>query len=163
MSKLEELSQSVFLAKLSLGDGLQLFHNFTQVGDSIYSDNVIHSRIFIGLGKVPTTLLTPEVSILLKKPGDKEVFVPKREDSMNCGSNEDINTLTVSTTQKIKPRTFIPIPPFLVKSVNSKIMVCNGDASSVLLEVINMIKDFDTRNQDDADYSDKVALNCKTL
>ena len=82
---------------------------------------------------------------------------------MNCGSNQDINALTVSTNQTIKPRTFIPIPSFLVKSVNSAIVVSNGDASSILLEMVNVIKDFDTRNQEDEDHSDRATLKCKTL
>ena len=68
--------------------------------------------IFYRFGEVTVTFMTSDVEILIERPNDEEVFVPKREDIMNCSSKENINAFTVSTTQKIEDYNFIPIPPF---------------------------------------------------
>ena len=64
---MDKASQTVFFAKLSLNDGLQLFHNFLQVGDTIYSDDIVHSGIIIGLEKMASTDMTPDEEVLFKK------------------------------------------------------------------------------------------------
>ena len=162
-NKLEKSNQTVFLAKLSLNGGLQLFHHFLQVGDPLYSDDSTHSGFIVGTQKDTASGMTPDVTVLLNDPDLNAVSVPKREEIMNCDNIADIDNLVSSTTQSIRPRNFIPVPPFLVNIIENTIQISGGDAKVILKEVITSIKTFDDIHVSDAEYVDKAAIKCKFL
>lgn len=66
-----------------------MFNNITQVGDPNCSDDVVHSGIYARLVKSYNYIYGTRYKISLVKPTDEEIFVPKREGIMHCGSNVD--------------------------------------------------------------------------
>ena len=63
----EKYSDTVFLARLSLPSGLNLFHHFIQVGGTIYSDDK-EAGFFLGLHKSTSAKMTPYTDVLFKTP-----------------------------------------------------------------------------------------------
>ena len=63
----EKYSDTVFLARLSLRSGLNLFHHFIQVGERVYSDDK-EAGFFLGLNKSTTAKMTPDIDVLFETP-----------------------------------------------------------------------------------------------
>ena len=80
---------------------------------------------------------------------------------MNCDDIGDIDNLVSSTMQSIRPRNFLPVPPFLVNVIENTILISGGDAKVILKEVITSIKTFDDNHAEDNEYVDKAAIKCK--
>lgn len=64
---MEKHTKTVFLARLSLYSGLNLFHHFIQVGGTIYSDNK-EAGFFFGLNKATVAKTTPDMDVLFVSP-----------------------------------------------------------------------------------------------
>ena len=96
--------------------------------------------------------MTPDIKKLLDNPNPVAVLVPKRNEIMNCKDVEDIKKLTPSTTQSIRTRNFLPVPPFLVNVIESTILISGGDAKVILKEVITSIKMFNENHAEDGEY-----------
>ena len=82
---------------------------------------------------------------------------------MSCTSLEDVENLEASNSQTIRPRNFIPVPPFLVKILSDSIAANKANTSKVFLDVITAIKDFDEIYDDDDEFKEKASTKCKLL
>ena len=121
--KLEKSNQTVFLAKLSINGGLQLFHNFLQAGDPLYSDDSTHSGLIVGMQRATSTGMTPDISILLKDPADDAIPVPKREEIMNCDDLDAIEKFVTKydakySSSKLYPASSFPREPDRKRDIN---------------------------------------------
>ena len=67
LNQVEKHSETVFLARLSLRSGLNLFHHFIQVGGTVYSDDK-EAGFFLGLNKSTTAKMTPDIDLLFETP-----------------------------------------------------------------------------------------------
>ena len=67
LNQVEKHSETVFLARLSLRSGLNLFHHFIQVGGTVYSDDK-EAGFFLGLNKSTTAKMTPDIDVLFETP-----------------------------------------------------------------------------------------------
>ena len=76
---------------------------------------------------------------------------------------EQEDDLQYSLTVTLKPRNFIPIPPFLLKPIQDSISKSNGDSRVVLVQCVKEVKDLDTKHSNDAKYADKVKSKCKEI
>ena len=76
---------------------------------------------------------------------------------------EQTDALQDSQTVTSKHSNFIPIPPFLLKSIKDSISKSNGDSRVVLVQCVKEVKDFDTKHSNDAKYADKVKYKCKEI
>ena len=70
--------------KLSHGGGLNLFHHFSQIGNSLYSNVEFESGFIIGMDKTTATPMMPDINVLLAKQSTTEIPVPKRDEICTC-------------------------------------------------------------------------------
>ena len=152
----------VFLARIGLNRSLGLIHHIDIEGGTIANPEE-QCAFLVGLDRDNTMVATPDVEILFKQPHPNAVAVAKRDDIMNCTSIENIENLAQSQSQTIRPRNFIPVPPFLVRTLNDSIAINKANTNQVFLDVITEIKVFDEVHKDDDDYKDKAAVKCKQL
>jgi len=66
-------------------------------------------------------------------PMSEGEFVPSKANIYGAKSEEEINSLPISTDTKYHPRNFIPIPPFLINSIDKAIENFNGDGTKILI------------------------------
>ena len=156
LNQVEKHSETVFLARLSLRSGLNLFHHFIQVGGTVYSDDK-EAGFFLGLNKSTTAKMTPDIDVLFETPHADAYRVAKKVDILKCKTLADITNLKESSTVSYRARNFIPIPPFLTQTVVSVISVNKGQAEN-LLEVISAMKYFDTTYSEDKEYKEKLEV-----
>ncbi len=118
---------------------------------------------YVGLNRSNSIIATPDAEVLFRQPHPDAYDVAKREDIMNCESLEDVENLAASGSQSIKARNFIPVPPFLVKTLSDSIAVNKEQTNQIFLDVIKAIKDFDEGHREDEEFKEKAATKCKQL
>ena len=161
-SAVKKHNDTVFIAKLSLRSGVNMFHHFMETGGTLYDQNKDPGFIQ-GVSQWISTPTTPDIEVLFEKPTGAAVTVPTPTSILGITSVADIDGLQDGQTTTYKPRNFIPVPPFLIQAINSTIAVSRGDANAILVEVVNAIKEFDTVHAIDAEYTDAAKTKCKPL
>jgi hypothetical protein len=161
-NQVKEHDTIIFIAKLSLRSGVNNFHHFLETGSQIFNETKAHAFIE-GISQPISSLMTPDIEVIFEKPAGAAVAVPTPTSILAITSVEDIDGLTDGVTTTYKPRNFIPIPPFLMHSINSTIATSRGDAKTILVEVVNAIKEFDTVHAPDIEYVDSARTKCKPL
>ena len=152
----------VFLARTGLNKTLGLVHHLEVSGGTIL-DPEEDCAFFVGLNQANAIIATPDADVLFRSPHPDAYEVAKREDIMNCASLHDVENIQASASQSIRARNFIPVPPFLVKTLGDSIAVNKSNTNKVFLDVILAIKKFDEAYKDDADFKEKAATKCKIL
>ena len=161
-TKLVDHQEVLFLFKETFGNRLNVFHHVNQIGGTVY-DRSIHVGMIQGVDIDMTTMITPDIDVLIKQPEGAAVAVPTTTNILQVATQEDIDALTNGASTVYKPRNFIPITPFLCKDVSESIEKNQGDCKQLLLQVVQSIKNFDTKNNANADYEDKAKQKCKDL
>ena len=152
----------VFLGRTGLNKTLGLFHHLEVSGGTIV-DPEEDCAFYVGLNRDNAIIATPDATVLFRPPHQDAYEVAKREDIMNCVSVQDVEALTASDTQSIRARNFVPVPPFLVQTLNRSIVANKAKTSQIFLDVITAIKDFDEIHKDDDEFKEKAATKCKQL
>ena len=153
--------ETVFLAKLSLNSGLNLFHHFEETGGTVY-DTEKDAGFIIGVSQSLAMTMTPDTATLFEQPAFASQAVPTVTNILKATTSEEVDAL-VDSASKYKPRNFIPVPPFLVRSIASVITSSKGNAKAVLLDSIAQIAAFDATHLNDAEYTDIACQKCKPL
>ena len=161
-TKLIDHQEVLFLFKETFGNRLNVFHHVNQIGGTVY-DRDIHVGMIQGVDIDMTIMTMPDIDVLIKKPEGTAVAVPTTTNILQVATQEDIDALTNGASTVYKPRNFIPITPFLCKDVSESIEKNQGDCKQLLLQVVQSIKNFDTKNNANADYEDKAKQKCKDL
>ena len=152
----------VFLARTGLNKTLGLFHHLEVSGGTII-DPEEDCAFFVGLDQTNAIIASPDASVLFRAPSPEAYEVAKREDIMNCTSLQEVENLQASTSQSIRARNFIAVPPFLVKVLGDSIETNKEDTNKIFWDVIVAIKEFDEAHKDDADFKEKASMKCKLL
>ena len=159
--KLIDHQEVLFLFKETFGNQLNVFHHFIEVGGTVY-DNNVEIGFIQGVDNDSSTQMTPDATILFEKPTGAAVAVPTATNILAVTSIADIEALTDGTTT-YKPRSFIPVTPFLCQDINNTIVKTQGDCKKLLLAVVLAIKDFDTKFDGDEEYTNKARQKCKEI
>ena len=153
--------ETVFLLKANVGtSNVNSFHHLKKVGGTLYQPTISYGFLQ-GVKKDTTWTMTPDIDILSKKPTLAAVATPTPTNLNGVISIENVEALALSASIVYKPRNFIPIPPFLLRTVQNTISEHNGNAKQVLLHSVQAIQEFDTAHANDDDYADKAKSNCK--
>ena len=157
-------NETAFLSKASFGEGtVTVFHHLTSVGGTIYDTNAKSYGFIQGLGKSTANIMTPDMDTLFKLPEGAAVATPTPTQVLAVSSVTEVEALTDSATVTYKPRNLIPIPPFLIETVQKSISISNGNSKLLLVDCVKSIKDFDTLHAQDEDYTDKARSKCKDI
>lgn len=155
--------ETAFLFKVNFGIGnVNIFHHLKKVGGTIYQPTVAYGFIQ-GVGETTSWTMTPDTSLLSEKPTGGAVLTPTPTNLHGITTIANVNELELSATITYKPRNFIPIPPFLLDTIQTTIEKHNGNALQVLLQSVLAIATFDTNHADDDDYTDKAKTTCRDL
>ena len=154
MTKVEKHDETVFLARLSLRSGINIFHHFIQVGGTVYSGEK-DAGFFVGLNKSTAAKMTPDIELLFATRSEIAFQMPPKEDILNCITLDDVKALVEREEISYCARNFIPIPLFLMQVVLSSISANQGNIPKVLLEVVLAIEIFDSIHESDNDYKEK--------
>jgi len=152
----------VFLARTGLNKTLGLFHHLEVSGGTIV-DPEEDCAFYVGLNRANAIIATPDAAVLFRPPHQDAYDVAKREDIMNCVSVQDVERLAASDTQSLRARNFVPVPPFLVQTLNESIVANKAKTSQIFLDVIMAIKEFDEIHKDDDEFKEKATTKCKQL
>ena len=152
----------VFLARTGLNKALGLFHHLEISGGTIIDPDE-DCAFFVGLNQANAIIATPDAKILFRQPHPQAYEVARREDIMNCSCLQDVKDLKESASQSIRARNFIPVPPFLVRTLGKSIAVNKEDTYKIFFDVITAIKEFDETHKDDEEFKEKAATKCKQL
>ena len=153
----------VFLARTGLNKTLGLFHHSLEVSGGTIVDPEEDCAFYVGLNRDDAIIATPDATVLFRPQHQDAYEVAKREDIMNCLSVQDVESLNASDTQSIRARNFVPVPPFLVQTLNRSIVANKAKMSQIFLDVITAIKDFEEIHKDDDEFKEKAATKCKQL
>ena len=157
--------EKAFLHAASFGKGnVAVFHHLTVVGRNIYNRNNDTKYGFIqGLGNDSAVAMTPDIDTLFKDPEGVAVAVPSPTALLSISSEDEVTALTDSATVTYKPRNFIPIPQFLIETIQNSIPKSNGKSKLMLIKCVKKIKDFDVEHANDIDYTDKARSKSKDI
>ena len=163
---LEEIIQheeTVFLFKANFGAAnVNLFHHLKKIGGTIYQPAIAYGLIQ-GVGKATSWIMTPDTELLSTKPTGDAISTPTATVLNGVSTMDQVENLELSVSITYKPRNFIPVPPFLLETIQSTIENHNGNAKQVLLKCAQAITEFDTSHTNDAEYVDKAKTKCKEL
>ena len=162
IEKIINHQETVYLHKVTVGSGrVSMFHHLVVVGGNLYDSSAQEYGFLQGIGKSTTFAMTFDVKVLKNIVSDTAIDVPTTTNLYNASSLDQIDALTTSDRVTYRPRNFVPVPPFMLKTVNQSIEESNGDAKVVLLKSIEAIKAFDSAHNGDAEYVDKARTKCK--
>lgn len=108
-------------------------------------------------------MMKPDIDTLFKDALESPVPTPSTTHILNVSSVDEVNTLVNSVTVTYWTRNFIPIPPFLLETIQNLIQKSNGDSKSMLVDCVSMIKFFDTEHTKDVNYTKKASSKCKDI
>ena len=159
--KLIDHQEVLFLFKETFGNKMNLFHHVIEIGGTVY-DNNIEFGFIQGVDCESSTPMTPDTDTLFDTPDGTALAVPTATNLLAVKTIDDINALTNGTTT-YKPRTFIPITPFLCQDISESIEKHQGDCKELLLTVVAAIKKFDTTHDGNDEYLNKAKQKCKEI
>ena len=155
--------ETAFLFKINFGDAnVNIFHHLKKIGGTIYQPTVAYGFIQ-GVGKTTAWTMTPDTVILSETPTGAAVPTPTPTNLNAITTIEHVNDIELSATITYKPRNFIPIPPFLLQTLQDTILENNGDAKHALLNCAKALAAFDLEHADDDEYQDKARTKCKDI
>ena len=161
---LKSYHETAFLHKAVVGENrVAIFHHFIEVGGSLYDASEKEYGFFQGIGNLTTTAMTPDVKTLKRIVSDDPIQVPTITSLFKVTNNDQLAALAASTRISFRPQNFVPIPPFLLDSVNQAIVSLNGNAATVLLKTIKAIKEFNSSHADDDEFVDKAKTKCSNF
>ena len=146
--RLLESEETLFLCKQNFGARICSFHHLKRSGGNFY-DNIEIFGAIQGIDQDATSIISPDISVLLGTPSSGEEKVPPIADLLIAKTRSDIENLKVSDTETYLPRNFIPVPPFLYEATSEAIDRSGGCIVAVLLQVIEEILEFDDIDGDD--------------
>jgi hypothetical protein len=157
--------ETAFLHAASFGQGnVAIFHHLIVVGRNIYDRNSTKEYGFIqGLGSESAVAMTPDIETLFKNPEDIASPVPSPTSILNVSSIADVEALTDSATVTYNPRNLVPVPQFLIDTIQNSISNSNGNSKSMLLDCVTKIKEFDMEHTNDDEYVDKARSKSKDI
>ena len=161
--ELIEHTETVFLFRHTFGTNrIELFHNMQVTGGNIYTAKKEFSFIQ-GVGEDNACPVTPDFDILVQLPQETAEPIPTATHLLNVTSTDEVAALNPGQTTSYTPRNFIPVPPFLLNTLNEAISKFDGDAAHILVETAKAFKDFDTAHSNDEDYIDKAKSKSKDV
>ena len=154
-----------FLQKVQLGTKkVALFHHLVEVGGTIYDTESTKGYGFIqGIGEALDGIMTPDVDGITTVESNTTQPVPTINTLLAVDSIDEVDALNPSATITMKPRNFVPVPPFLLTAVHEAIQTSNGDSRSVLLMCVKAVKAFDNEHAGDEEYKDKAQTKSKAF
>lgn len=161
-AQLERQDEVAYLIATDFKEGaVTIIHHCKEVGGNLGSDSKSFGAIQ-GIRKNGTCTITPNIERLTSVAVTDEP-VPTKENIMNIRNIHDIENTQVSDEKKISLRNFIPIPPFLLKEIDSTIGATQGDSRCVLLKAIDMIGEFDKAVDENGGVVEKAIDTCGDL
>ena len=161
--ELEEHTETVFMFRQNFGTTrVDLFHNMQTTGGNLYTTKA-ESGFIPGIGEDTTCFMMPDYNSLTQIPQATAEPIPTAQQLLNMTSIDKVNALTQGLTTSYKPRNFVPIPPFLIETIDNSISKYEGDAIQTLIVVAQALKDFDTLHSNDNDYVDKAKSKSKDV
>lgn len=159
-ASMEKHPETVFIAKLSIGNRLNLFHHFKRSGGTVYNTTKTDG-VIIGTKKEPVAVVTPDTEILFAKPTYPVVNgnVPTRTHLYDATTPDEIDNLTLGS-EKIKCRNFTPVPPFLIRPIARVIQETKGDIKAIMLAAMEETFAFDVDHEDETDYPVRAVSAC---
>ena len=156
--------ETSFLHKASFGErNVTIFHHLVSAGGTIYDSQGKAYGFIQGLGYSTASAMTPDIDTLFATSEEAALAVPSVTQILAVTSIENVDGLTDSATVTYKPRNLIPIPPFLLETIQTSISKSNGNSKPILVECVKAIKDFDTKHANDTTYEDKARAKCKDI
>jgi len=136
--------ETVFLYKQNVGASrLNIFHHIISIGGTVYSPTKVFAAIE-RVSKYTLGIITPDMVALTQLLVTKENKVPNKDEFFKIASRSDaLNIVSNGSNSAFCPRNFIPIPPFLLDTIDKTIEEDEGDPSHMLVNIINEIIDFD--------------------
>ena len=148
-SELELHDETAFLFRQNFGPNrLGIFHHMKTLGGNIYVEKEEHGFIQ-GVGEESTCIVTPDFEILTRVPSEDAVPIPTATHLLAVSSIEGVDSLVNGATTTFKPRNFVPIPPFLLDTIETSISNSEGNSKQVLVDVVKALKAFDMEHADD--------------
>ena len=161
IQRMVKYDEVVFLYKQNMGTNrINVFHHLKSVGGMIHQPDEEFGAIE-GIGENTIGFITPSIDDLVSLPIENPEPVPKMEDYMKVSNIRDAQNLVVHQESSFSPRNFIPIPPFLLEAVERTIDFNRGDATELLVRVIEDIKDFDLENS--LEVKEEAEKSCQDL
>ena len=162
IQKILKYDEVVFLYKQNMGSNkINVFHHMRCIGGLIHQPEEEFGAIE-GISENTVGFITPSIDELVAIPLEKPETVPKMEDYMKVTKISDIQNLSARDTNiEYNPRNFIPIPPFLLDSIEKTLEFNKGDAAELFIRVIEDIKNFDLSN--DLDEVEEAEKSCDNL
>jgi hypothetical protein len=162
-SEVIQHEETAFLFKVNFGEStVNIFHHMKKMGGTIYQPAAVYGFLQ-GVGESTTWPMTPDIDTLCTNIDGDPVAMPTTTNLVGLTTLESVENLTLSATIRYKPRNFIPIPPFLLKTIQETITNHNGDAANTLLQSAKAIVNFDNEHANDDEYVDKARNKCKDL
>ena len=110
--------ETVFLQKTNFGSNrVNLFHHLVAIGDTIYDSAEKEFRMIQGLGKATSIATTLDINVLCNIQSDNAVAVPSMTTLLGLTDIDQIDNIATSATVTYRVRNFIPVPPFLLKTI----------------------------------------------
>ena len=164
IANMEQHEEACFLHKVNFGNKrVTIFHHLTSSGGAIYDENAKEYGFIQGIGIDNTAMMTPDMETLKKVESASDTAVPAMANLLNVKSKEEVDALTVSATVKYRARNVLPVPPFMLDSIQEVVEDKNGEAREMLVKTAEAIKEFDTKHASDTSYGDKAKTKCKDL
>ena len=107
-------------------------------------------------------MVTPDLSQLFGI-SEEDSFVPEVDDIMRVTSISKIDHLQISISMKFTARNILPIPPFMVNRLSMTIQETLRDNKAVLLEAINLIREFNKEMHKIGETVEDAKNSCKDL
>ena len=125
----------------------------TSSGGNLYTSS--ESFAFIqGVREDSSNVMTPDYDTLTQIPNALAESIPTASHLLNVTSIDEVDSLAIGQTTSYKPRNFVPVPPFLLTTLDDTISKSNGNTKEVLIKSAQAIKEFDTTHANDVEYTD---------
>ena len=95
-----------------------------------------------GIDEDITLVVTPDMKQLLEI-STVAAPIPLMEDLMKITTLDEYRSLKQSQDKYFTARNFIPIPPFMLNTINLSMLESDGDIKHVLIVSIQIIREFD--------------------
>jgi hypothetical protein len=127
IKSLTQHKETVFLHKVNFGqEKVNTFHHLTSVGGTIYNTTEKEYGFIQGIRDTTATSMTTNIKVLCKMPTQAPIAIPSVTQILIVTTEEQVDTLTASTTVTYALRNFIPVPPFLLVPIQETISKLNA-------------------------------------
>ena len=109
-----------------------------------------------------TCIITPDIDKLISLAA-KDEYIPTIETILEVKSIRDIENLETTNIETISARSIIPIPPFLLNTIESTIRASQGNSKAVLLETVKEIHTFNEDRDAQGNLTKRAKDSCIDL